>query len=211
MPASDTYTFTGQARTGWYSYRDLATGRMLEAEPGGTYAIQGSHLTVDRPLAGLAIAATTTEGAPTFIEPPFKALQPPHVHDIDGSGNHAVADATISAIAPGFLVVLAPYKAGATSDDGPLTVTTVATGAASCAWTIAGTTAGTAWHDVAWLRNAGAATQLTVSGHTVETDAAFVLLSQGGDYALVAGGTHVSLDGVALVTGNTAPVAVVAH
>ena len=38
--ASDTYTFTGQARTGWFSYRDVTTGRMLEADPGGTYTIQ---------------------------------------------------------------------------------------------------------------------------------------------------------------------------
>lgn len=41
MPAStDTFTFTGQSLTGWFQYRDLATGRMLEAEPGGTYAMQ---------------------------------------------------------------------------------------------------------------------------------------------------------------------------
>ena len=37
---ADTYTFTGQARTGYYAYRDPATGRMLEADPGGTYAMQ---------------------------------------------------------------------------------------------------------------------------------------------------------------------------
>ena len=40
MASDTTYTFTGQARTGWFSYRDLATGRMLEADPGGTYNIQ---------------------------------------------------------------------------------------------------------------------------------------------------------------------------
>ncbi len=179
---------------------------------GGTYTVAGHHVTLNRPLAGLAIDATTTAGEATFIEPPFTALEPPHVHDIDGSGNHAVADATVTAVAPGFLVVLAPHKAGATGDDGPLAVTSVPTGPLGGAWTIAGTTAGAPWQDVAWLRDAGAATTLTLPGpHTLETDAAFVLVSLAGDYALVAGGTHVALDGVALVTGNAAPVAIFSH
>ena len=175
----------------------------------GTYAIAGNRVTLDRPLGGLTIAATTTAGDPTFVEPPFKALQSPHVHDISGSGNHAVADATISAVAPGFLVVLAPYQAGAKGDDGPLTVTAVAAGAGGCAWIIEGSTAGVKWRDVAWLRDAGAAAQLSLpGGHTLETDADFTLTSTSGDYALVAGGSHVALDGVALISGNTTPVAV---
>lgn len=201
-------------------HSDVATPRAYQwrahlwagFDVGGTYAIQGNRVTLDRPLAGLAIAATTTVGEPTFIEPPFKALQPPHVHDIGDSGNHAVADATITAVAPGFLVVLAPYKKGATGDDGPLTVTAAAPGQASGAWIIEGTTAGVKWRDVAWLRDAGAATTLTLSGpHTLETDAEFVLVSEAGDYALVAGGSHVALDGVALITGNAAPVATISH
>ena len=178
----------------------------------GAYAVTGNRVTVDRPLAGLSIDVTTTAGAPTFVEPAFKALQPPHVHDISGSGNHAVADATITAVAPGFLAVLAPYKAGTIGADGPLTVTAVAAGTAGAAWIIEGTKAGVKWHDVAWLRDAGAAPLLTLPGpHTLETDAEFVLVSESGDYALLAGGSRVALDGVALISNNSAPVAVVSH
>jgi hypothetical protein len=36
---ADSFTFTGQARTGWFAYTDTATGRMLEADPGGTYSM----------------------------------------------------------------------------------------------------------------------------------------------------------------------------
>jgi len=181
-------------------------------DAGGTYTLAGNRLTLERALGSLTVAAATTAGDPTFIEPPFKALRPPHVHDIYGPGNHAVADATISAVAPGFLVVLAPYKQGATGADGPLAVTAAAPGPASTAWIIQGSTAGVQWSDVAWLRDAGAATTWTLpSGTVIETDAQFVLVSTSGDYALIAGGSKVALDGVALLHDNTAPVAVVAH
>lgn len=177
-------------------------------DAGGSYALLGNRLTIDREHGGLLVAATTTAGDPTFVEPPFVALSPPHVHDIDGAGNHAVADATIDAVAPGFLVVLAPYAEGATGDDGPLDVAAASAASGSAAWVVSGTTAGVAWHDVAWLRGAGAPTTLAVPGpHALETDAEFVLVSEGGDYALVAGGTRVALDGVDLVSGNAAQVA----
>ncbi len=178
---------------------------------GGTYKIAGNRLTMDRALGGLTISATTTAGDPTFVEPPFTSMQSPHVHDIDGSGNHAVADATISAVAPGFLVVLAPYKQGATGDDGPLTVTAIDAGTGGALWRIEGSTAGVKWRDFAWLRDAGAPSQLFfLDGHSLETDAQFVLVSQAGEFALLAGGAWVKLDGVALLSANTAPVAVYA-
>ncbi len=200
-------------------HSDVATPRTFQwrahlwagFDVGGSYTLAGGHLTMTRPLAGLAIDATTTAGPATFSEPPFTTMMPPHVHDIDGSGNHAVADATVAAVAPGFLVVLSPQKAGATGDDGPLSVTSVQAGPGGAAWTIAGTTQGAAWRDVAWLRDAGAAAKLVIPGpHTLETDAAFVLVADSGAYALIAGGTHVTLDGVALLSGNAAPVAIFA-
>ncbi len=128
------------------------------------------------------------------------------MHDLDGPGNHAVADATIQAASPGFLVVLAPYAEGATGADGLLGVTAAAAGAGASAWVVEGD----GWRDVAWLRDASAPTQLVVPGpHTLETDARFVLVSEAGDSALIADGTHVALDGASLVQGNAAPVAVV--
>ncbi len=44
-------------------------------DAGGSYSIAGNRVTVDRPLAGLVIAAGTTAGDPAFVEPPFTALQ----------------------------------------------------------------------------------------------------------------------------------------
>lgn len=68
MALADTFTFTGQARTGWYAYRDLATGRMLEAEPGGTYQIQALEPGLPVPpdgqwVPGTAAAAKATATA----------------------------------------------------------------------------------------------------------------------------------------------------
>ena len=195
---------------------DVATPRTFQwrahlwggFDVGGSYTLSGGRVTLDRPLAGLAIAATTTAGEPNFVEPPFKPLAPPHVHDIDGAGNHAVADATISAVAPGFLVVLAPYKAGATDDAAPLTITPLIAGTDGCAWRIDGSTGGIKWRDIAWLRNANAPTTLTVDGgQSVTSDAAFTILSTAGDFALIANGSAVALNGKPLITGNTAPVA----
>ena len=79
MPASDTFTFTGQARTGWYAYRDLATGRMLEAEPGGTYQIQALEPGLPVPPPGgqwvpaTASAAKATAKASTSDAAPASA------------------------------------------------------------------------------------------------------------------------------------------
>ena len=74
---ADSYTFTGQARTGWPAYRDTATGRMLEADPGGTYQIQALEPGLPMPpnpqwvpatkadvKAAAAKAADTSEAAP---------------------------------------------------------------------------------------------------------------------------------------------------
>lgn len=200
-------------------HSDVATPRTFQwrahlwagFDVGGTYSITGNRLTMERAKAGLNIAAATTAGDPTFVEPPFKALKPPHVHDITSAGNHAVADASVQAVAPGFLVVLAPYQIGATGDHSPLAVTAVAAGAGATAWLVAGSTAATPWQDVAWLREAGAAATLTLAnGHTLETDASFVMASLGSDYALMAGGTYLKRDGKTVLTGNTAPVAVFA-
>lgn len=38
------FTFTGYVTTGYQDYRDTATGRMLVADPGGSYGIQAIDL-----------------------------------------------------------------------------------------------------------------------------------------------------------------------
>ena len=75
-------------------------------------------------------------------------------------------------------------------------------------WRIDGSTGGIKWRDIAWLRNANAPTTLTVDGgQSVTSDAAFTILSTAGDFALIANGSAVALNGKPLITGNTAPVA----
>jgi hypothetical protein len=176
-------------------------------EAGGAYAIDGNRVKVHRAKAGLEIAATTTAGDPIWQEPPFAALKPPHVHQLRESestaGNHAVVDATLSAKAPQYLVVLAPYAAGGQGDAAPLAVT--AAGGGLAAWTIAGS----GWKDAAWMRDAASPELATVDGHAIETDAAFACFSLDGEWALVAGGSKLVVDGRTIVAGNTAPVALV--
>jgi hypothetical protein len=181
-------------------------------EAGGRYAIVGDAVTLDRDRAGLALRIASTAGPVTIEEPPFVALAAPHVHDGDsGTGNHAVIDARVQAIAPGFLAILAPYAQGraATDPDAPLTVVPIDAGTGGAAWTVAGP----GFRDVAWLRDPGAPGALSLPGGpsvtTLTTDAAFVLVSADGSFALVAGGTTISLDGVALVKDNHDPVVIV--
>ena len=79
--ASDSYTFTGQTHMGWPAYRDTATGRMLEADPGGTYQIEALEPQFPVPpsaqwvpatkadvKAAAARAADTSQAAPASAE-----------------------------------------------------------------------------------------------------------------------------------------------
>ena len=43
MPQADVYTFTGLGPTGYYAYTDLATEKMLIAEPGESYGIRATE------------------------------------------------------------------------------------------------------------------------------------------------------------------------
>lgn len=181
-------------------------------DAGGAYALLPDGFTVDREHGGLAARIAATTGAIAMEEPPFVAMKAPHVHSReDSEGNHAVVDAKVAGLAPGFLVVLAPYAQGKGSvdPDAPLTVQPVAAGSAAAAWTIAGP----GYLDVAWLRGpGGAGTSATLDvpgGPKLVTDATFVLVARDGAFALVSGGTSLSVDGVAIVTGNAAPVVIV--
>ncbi len=185
-------------------------------EAGGGYTLLtgglaggGSGVRLDRGKAGLSLLLASTAGPITIEEPPFTALASPHVHDgDDGTGNHAVVDGKVQAIAPGFLAILAPYAQGraAGDPDAPLTVSPIDAGSGGAAWTVVGP----GFRDVAWLRDPGAAGALALpGGPALRTDAAFVLVAGDGSFALVAGGTTVALDGVTLVSDNHDPVVVV--
>lgn len=63
MPAA-TYEFTGYVTTGFPDYRDTATGRMLVAEPGGSYGIEAINLADAVPPGTQWAAANGHSGAP---------------------------------------------------------------------------------------------------------------------------------------------------
>ena len=82
--------------------------------------------------------------------------------------------------------------------DGPLVITPIEIDQGA-AWTIAGD----GFVDVAWVREANAAQELTLpSGEVIATDAAFVLFSLVSSMALLSRGTTLSLNGSVLATSE---------
>jgi hypothetical protein len=174
-------------------------------DSGGSYALDANGATFQRAAAGIHVAIASTADAPEIREPPFVEGAAPHVHDIGdnpSTSHHAVADAVVSAVAPGFLAILAPWKVGAAdgSRDAPLVLTNLASGGGSAAWTVAGVH-GT---DVVWLRAPdGPATLDLPGGRQIRTDAALVIVNLDDGLLVYRGGTGVTWDG----TLHTAPTA----
>ena len=172
-------------------------------DSGGAYALdQGA--TFERPGAGVRVAVASTAGQPQVQEPSYVQGEVPHVHDLgDGTTHHAVADAAVQAVAPGFLVVLAPWKAGAAATDpsGPLATTRLASADGAAAWLVQGTF-GT---DVVWLRDPGGPQTLALpDGTTLSTDADLVVVNPADGLLLHRGGTGVTWDGVLHAGAETA-------
>lgn len=72
---ADRFTFTGQGTLGYFSYADTDTGRMLVADPGGTYGIRATEqgLVVPPPDGRWASAEAPASPPPV---PSFTAPQP---------------------------------------------------------------------------------------------------------------------------------------
>lgn len=158
----------------------------------GTVTLNAYGPHIERPLGSTTVFTSTTAGPCHLQEPPYVMLEPPHVHKLTGNAaDHTVTDCEITGMAPDFLTVLAPYKSGvATGADAPLNVIPLET-ENGAAWMIEGAD----FVDVAWLREEGAANTLqTPSGHVIETDGKFVLLSLDGTIALLNRGTRLKLD-----------------
>ena len=83
VAASDTFTFIGQQTTGWYRYRDAATGSMLVADPGGTYQIRPLEPDLPVPPDGQWVAAFTAS-PPAKAKASTSETAPPQA---EGSGN----------------------------------------------------------------------------------------------------------------------------
>lgn len=82
------YSFTGYVTTGFPDYRDTATGRMLVAEPGGSYGIEAINLTDAVPPGALWTAAgngsSAKGGAPPGPPPVPPVPSVPPVSDLEG-------------------------------------------------------------------------------------------------------------------------------
>ncbi len=155
-------------------------------DSGGTFALSADRATWEREAAGIEVHIASPDGPVALEEPPFVEAQAPHAHEIEegrATTHHAVVDGVITAQAPDFLAVLAPYRVG----DPRLDVV----------WE-----GGAAWvdGDLVVLREPGPGA-LALSEGTLETDAALVILRPGG-FAFASRGTYVRWDGVDVLTGG---------
>ncbi|MFH2006187.1 MAG: heparinase II/III family protein [bacterium] len=171
---------------------------------GGTFTLRQDGARWERALAGVDVYVSSTATGLSAAEPPFVEWQAPHVHQFDWSRNqehHAVLDASVLAREPGFLSLLLPYRVGgeATPSEQPLPATKLDLGSGVTAWTVEHVDT----VDLALLRSPQAAQSFSLpGGQLLETDGLFVVIRLSGPspFAVLSRGTHVTLDGAALVT-----------
>jgi len=88
---------------------------------GGTFALADDGATWERPSGvGVQVAVASPDGLISAEEPPYTEGAPPHVHEFELNRevrDHAVLDAVITASAPDFLAILAPYSAPSAAFD----------------------------------------------------------------------------------------------
>jgi hypothetical protein len=171
---------------------------------GGVFDVRGDGARWERASAGVDVHLAATAPGLSVEEPAgHDPLAAPWVEEMDYARNvtdHGVIDGVVTAAAPSFLAVLAPYAVGASgdADEAPLAVTAVDADEGAAAWRIAGP----GWVDVAWIRAEGAAGELEVDGHVLGTDAAFALVRLDGDLAALVRGTALTVDGVVRLTAS---------
>jgi len=201
-------------RERWFLIADRLTTTHVEAREhawrvsgyagrsaGGLFEARADGASWEREQAGIDVYLTSTAGAVAVTEPACVEHEAPCVHQFELDRrveHHALIDGAVDAVAPGFLAVLAPYRVDATDEDGPLVVEEVDLGEGLAAWRVV--TGGEV--DLAVLRAPDAPTELSVDGHTLRTDAELVVVGLAGDYALLARGTELSLDGDLLASGT---------
>ncbi len=108
---------------------------------GGSFELRDDGARWERALAGVDVYLASDAGDMSFVEPEFHEDDAPNVHqfELDRSvATHAVMDGEITAVAPGFVAVLAPYRVGvdASSPDAPLTVSRTGQGWAVGDWEV---------------------------------------------------------------------------
>ena len=168
---------------------------------GGSFALEGYGASWEREKAGLQVYLSATVPGLEHLEPPFVEDVAPHVHQFDEHrtlGHHAVYDGTVTAAAPDFLGILAPYGTDAApgAPDSPLTVTLISASEGQAAYLVTGSDS----EDLVFLREPGADQDLTLPDKRVVTsDAALLVLGLSDGAALLARGTRVQMDGATIV------------
>lgn len=167
----------------------------------GVFTLSDSGARWERTLAGVDLSLACTAPGLRVEVPPLVEGYAPQVHEFDRErsvGHHGVIDGVVTAEAPNFLAVLAPYRVGDTGADGPMQVQALALGEGIAAWQIGDA-------ELVVLREPGAAERLTLpDGTVVQTDAELSLWSTDGSLALIAGGSSLSVDGVVRASGGGA-------
>lgn len=181
-------------------------GGWASDEVGGTFTEHDDGATWERELAGVRVTLASTAAGLTVAPPEFVSFEAPYVHEFNLSrdvAHHTVLDGVVSAVAPGFLAVLAPYRVGAAAgdEDGPLAVTVHQRGEG---WALVEVQLATETH-WALTRDPDAPETFTLpDGGVVTTDAAFALWSEDGAMALMLHGHTLALDGVTVAEGDDA-------
>ena len=73
---ADRFSFTGQSTLGYFSYADTDTGRMLVADPGGTYGIRATEQGLVVPPPDGRWTSAEAVDAPSWSPPPVPDLEP---------------------------------------------------------------------------------------------------------------------------------------
>jgi hypothetical protein len=169
---------------------------------GGTYTARADGARWERELAGVDVWVASTAAGMAVVEPPLEEWYPPQVHEFEHDrqeAHHVTIDGLVTAEAPDFLAVLAPYRVGGPEE--AATVTPLDVGEGVAGWSIA--VDGVDW--VALLRTPDASQTIVLpDGTEVVTDAEATLFEVEGPAALLVRGTSLAIDGVARVEGGDA-------
>ncbi len=170
-------------------------------DSGGAFSRGAAHATWERERAGVTVHLASTAPSLTLIEPPQRDARAPHVHRfaLDRAlRHHAVVDGEVTARAPGFLAVLAPYRTGDDGADGPLAVTPLALGDGVAGFLVETADA----TDLVLLRSLDAPTTFEVDGRAVTTDGALAIVSlEGPPLAVLARGATLEIAGTPRAPG----------
>jgi len=173
-------------------------------DSGGEFSMDGSTARWQRDNGGVDMYLASSAEGLTLVRPERNGEHvSPHAHNImSDPEDHEIVDGEVTAVAPLFVAVLAPFRVGADGDspEAPLTVEAVtvndvASGIA--AWKVSHSKGS----DMVMVREGTAPETFTLStGQQIDTDAQFIVFSIEGDepLSMIARGTRLSVDDAVL-------------